>query len=353
MKKRVAVIYGGQSTEHEVSLVSARSIISNLDSRKYTVLPILIEKNGSWILEPSQDNPKKRPLTSSSQDLPDFASIAGKPLDVIFPVLHGHPGEDGTIQGVFELTGVPYVGCGILASALCMDKIVQKELCANIGIPLPKYAWFTLSEWLAEPDACLKKLSHLAYPLFVKPANQGSSIGVSKVKSESQLQPAIELSLKLTSKVIIEEGVRSAREIECSVLGNDTPQVSVLGEIIPNNEFYDYNAKYLDGKSQEVIPAQLNSSLTTRIRETALLAYKTLSCSGLARVDFLVEGESGNFFLHELNTMPGFTPISMYPKLWEASGLPYPKLLDILIDLALERHQQNSKLIKDYQFLLK
>lgn len=333
MKQKLAVICGGTNTEHEVSLVSTKSIIKNLDENKYIVTKIKIEKNGSW-----KFNGK------TSKTPPNWTKF-----DIVFPVLHGPYGEDGTIQGMLEMAHVPYIGNGVLASALCMDKVMQKDICRFYNIKTPNYFWLTSTDWSSNKtkltDYINKKIS---YPLFVKPANQGSSIGISKVKSKGKLTSTIKKALKLDNKVIIEEAVPNAREIECSVLGNESPKASVLGEIIPSNEFYDYDAKYVDGKIKESIPADLSEKLTGRIRKTAIQAFQILGCSGLARIDFLVDGETNEYFLNELNAMPGFTSISMYPKLWGATGIGYRDLLDQLVELGLERHLDRSNLNLSY-----
>ncbi|OGV90569.1 D-alanine--D-alanine ligase A [Microgenomates group bacterium RIFCSPLOWO2_01_FULL_46_13] len=358
MKKiRVAVIYGGTNTEHEVSLVSARSIIANLNPEKYELVPITITKKNTWAVQPSLlptstrqslSVQKSRALTRHRGQLPDLSSN-NQPVDVVFPVIHGPFGEDGTIQGMLEMARLPYVGSNVLASALCMDKMVQKQLCKGQGIAVVDFVGFTNNQWQRNKARLTEQIEkELGYPSFVKPTNQGSSVGVIKARGRGELRRAITQALKLDSKVLVEKAVSQAREIECSVLGNDEPEASVLGEIIPSNEFYDYDAKYVDGKSQAIIPAKLPKKLAGAIRKTALLAFKLLNCSGLARVDFLVNAKTNQYYLSELNTMPGFTSISMYPKLWEATGLPHPKLLDRLIELALERHQERSKLNFSY-----
>ena len=263
-------------------------------------------------------------------------------IDVVFPILHGPYGEDGTIQGMLELMRLPYVGCGVLASAVCMDKVVQKQLCETSGIRVPKYIWFTKYQWDNQTFPIVECAEHLSYPLFVKPANQGSSIGVTKAHSRKELLKGIKLAITRDVKVIIEEGVKNAREIECSIVGNNNPESSVLGEIIPGNEFYDYDAKYIDDNSQLIIPAKIDQKIAAQIRNTALAAFKILNCAGLARIDFFLDNQTNEYYLSEVNTIPGFTPISMYPKLWEATGISYSELLDRLIKLALDRHQEKS-----------
>jgi D-alanine-D-alanine ligase len=340
-KTKVAVIFGGTNTEHEVSIVSARSVINNLNPEKYDVVPLYISKHNQWAYLPP-DQAATLPETVDKAISPDTALNTDEL--VIFPVLHGPYGEDGTIQGMLEMLHVPYVGCNVIASAMCMDKVVQKQLCLQQGIPVVPFVWTDHYQWSKDPKPTLQYIQNkLHYPLFVKPANQGSSIGIVKVHNESELNQAIESAFAFDSKIIIEEGVDHPREIECAVLGNHNPQASVLGEIIPSNEFYDYNAKYIDGKSETKIPAALPDAISEKIRQCAVKAFQTMNASGLARVDFLIEKTSLRFYLNELNTMPGFTTISMYPKLWQASGLTYAELLDRLVELAKERYQETSK----------
>lgn len=346
---RVAVLFGGTNSEHEVSLVSAQGILANLDRTKYDPLPILITKSNEWVTTPRL-TPRYQPVIPDKLQSPILTTASvGKVLreskvDVVFPVLHGPFGEDGTVQGLLELLRLPYVGCGVAASAVCMDKVLSKQLCQQAGIPIPRYSWFTGNMWAHHRALCLAQLEPLGYPLFVKPSSQGSSVGITKAHNQDELISGIKFALERDTKVLVEAAVSNAREIECSVLGNHDPLVSVLGEIIPANEFYDYKAKYLEEGSKLIIPAKLPSSLTRKIQETAKLAFTTTDCAGLSRVDFLLDRETNKFYLNELNTMPGFTPISMYPKLWEASGIAYPKLLDRLIELALERHSERCHL---------
>lgn len=332
-KTRIAIIMGGTNTEHEVSLVSARAVLKNLDQTKYQLIPITITKDNQWQDEKGQG--------VKPSDLPDL-------YDLVFPVLHGPYGEDGTLQGMLEILRIPYVGCGVAGSAVCMDKVMQKDLCQAYDIPQVPYFWLTLGRWQDQKEKILTNIQNKFandYPLFIKPANSGSSVGVTKVKSTQELETAIGQALTRDTKVIIEQGINHAREIECSVLGpNHTPETSVLGEIIPHADFYDYDTKYLSDTSEAVIPAKLSPQLIKKIQSTARLAYEVLGCDGLARVDFLLDPETNDYYLNELNTMPGFTPISMYPKLWEASGLSFSDLLDRLIDLALYRHQARSSL---------
>jgi D-alanine-D-alanine ligase len=271
-------------------------------------------------------------------------------VDVIFPLVHGTYGEDGTLQGLLELANLPYVGAGVLGSALGMDKIVQKLVCAQAGIPIARYVWFPASEFEKHPRAVVRRVEHaLAYPVFVKPANTGSSVGIAKAHNRAELLEGIAQAMRYDRRVIVEQGIRDAREIECAVLGNDDPMVSVPGEVVPSNEFYDYDAKYVDGKSRSIIPAKLSRPMTARVRKLARLAYVVTDCAGMARADFFVTRRGNRLIFNELNTLPGFTSISMYPKLWEASGLTYGALLDRLIELALERHREKERLVRSYR----
>lgn len=356
-KLKIGVIFGGRSGEHEVSLVSAVSVIKALNKKKYQVIPIGIAKNGQWLAmgDPLRALKEKNlKLTKLATPIINpkkgtFLRVGDKEIkvDIVFPVLHGTYGEDGTIQGLFEMANIPYVGSGVLGSALGMDKVIQKQLYEQMGLPIVKYVWFI--NWGKQKEESRKKIlrhieKKLKYPLFIKPANLGSSVGISKAGDRKELIKAINLAARFDRKILVEEGVKNPREIECSVLGNDQPGASILGEIIPSGEFYDYNAKYVDGKSTAQIPAKLPKGVAQKIREIAIKAYKSLDSAGMARVDFLVEKQTNKIFLNELNTIPGFTSISMYPKLWAATGLAYPKLLDELIKLALERHREKNKL---------
>jgi len=360
---RVGVIFGGRSAEHEVSIVSAASVIESLDPQRYDVVPIGISREGRWLSSPRalqllrertgletmtecvlvpEPNRQGLMVVSGTGD-------AVAPLDVVFPLVHGTYGEDGTLQGLLELADIPYVGAGVLGSALGMDKIVQKHLFVEAGLRVAKYTWALSSRCVEKPRAVIADVERtLRYPIFVKPANTGSSIGISKAHTRKELTAAIALAAAYDRKVIFEQGVRNAREIECAVLGNDAPEVSVPGEIIPSNEFYDYDAKYVDGKSMAVIPAKLPRRTAEEVRRIAVAAYKAIDCAGMARADFFVVRGSGTIYINELNTIPGFTSISMYAKLWQASGLSFSALLDRLIDLALERHQQKSGLRRFY-----
>jgi D-alanine-D-alanine ligase len=350
-KLRVGVIYGGRSGEHEVSVASAASIFKHLDSTRYEAVPIRIEKSGQWTL--SGKAPEaisaaavlKQGQSEALERVEPSAAVTGIGLDVVFPVLHGPYGEDGTVQGLLELANVPYVGAGVLGSAVGMDKAVMKTLFAARGLPIVPHLVVLRREWAAEPAAITARIAReLRYPVFVKPANLGSSVGISKAKSDGEFRAAMELALQFDRKIVIEAGVPNAREIECSVLGNDEPEASIPGEIVPSREFYDYEAKYLDEGSQPLIPAPLDRAKTAEIQRLAIEAFRAVDGAGMARVDFLMARDSGDTFLNEVNTIPGFTTISMYPKMWEASGLPYAALLDRLIALALERHADKQQL---------
>ncbi|MEK6565967.1 MAG: D-alanine--D-alanine ligase family protein, partial [Bacteroidota bacterium] len=341
-----------------VSLVSAASAMNALDKEKYEVIPIGISPEGRWL---SSGEARKLLKEKSSLDnqpehliVPDPRKKALVPLDsanqpqsvdVLFPVLHGPFGEDGTIQGLFELANIPYVGAGVLGSAVGMDKVVQKELLRQAKIPVTPSIWFLFHEFTRnEKKLILEAEKELRYPMFIKPANLGSSIGISKAHKKTELIEAIRLAGEYDRKILVEKGIENAREIECSVLGNDDPVASVPGEVIPSNEFYDYDAKYVDGKSTAVIPAKLPKPVTKWVQQLAAQSFKVLDCSGMARVDFLVTKKTNKVYLNEINTIPGFTSISMYPKLWQASGVSYAKLLDRLIQLAVERHKAKQNL---------
>ncbi len=362
-KLRVGVIFGGRSGEHEVSLVSAQGIMSAMDREKYEIIPIGITKDGRWI---TQGDPMKllqsggqcvageiaEPASSETQalvpagrrDLIPGTCEAGFPqVDVIFPVLHGPYGEDGTVQGLLELANIPYVGAGVLGSALGMDKIAMKAIFRDYGLPVVEYLPLRRRDWERDPEAMMALVEEtIGYPCFIKPANLGSSVGISKVHQRSELAPALNLAARYDRRMLAEQAV-NAREIEVSVLGNDDPIASVPGEIVPCREFYDYIAKYIDDRSELIIPADLPPELTKRIQELAIAAFQAVDCAGMARVDFLLDKDTGELYIGELNTIPGFTPISMYPKLWEASGISYSELIDRLIELALERYADKSR----------
>jgi len=378
-KLRVGILFGGRSGEHEVSLLSAASILKAIDRSKFDVIPIGITKEGRWLasgdaenlLEGSQET--GRPLRAGDPQATPGAKLlhegmptllapepgsqvaAGKALDVVFPVLHGTFGEDGTIQGLFELAGIAYVGSGVLGSAAGMDKDVMKRLFAQARLPIVKHVTLLRTEWEKSPRKSVARIEALLrYPLFVKPANLGSSVGISKAHDRKELGPALSEAARYDRKLVVEEGVggktrrsvkaEPARELEVAVLGNDDPKASVVGEIIPGKEFYDYEAKYLSEGSVPVIPAKITKAESKRIQEMAVEAFKACDLAGLARVDFLMEPDGKRrIYLNEVNTLPGFTSISMYPKLWEATGLKYKDLMTTLIELAIERHSEKSR----------
>jgi D-alanine-D-alanine ligase len=355
-KLRIGILFGGRSGEHEVSLLSAASILKAIDRTQYEVIPIGITKQGAWLTSTEAQNllagkTNLLETKATSTGLAQQNNSITQSLDVIFPVLHGTFGEDGTIQGFFELADIAYVGSGVLGSATGMDKSAMKQLFAAAGLPQTPHVNLLRSEWKADPKRCTKLIEkHLDYPVFVKPANLGSSVGISKVHNRSELAPAMDLAAGFDRKLIIEEGVggpgAKPRELEVAVLGNDSPEASVVGEIIPGAEFYDYNAKYHSNASIPIIPAILTESEAKQIRKMAIAAFRACDCAGLARVDFLMHtGKKGKsrIYLNEINTMPGFTSISMYPKLWEATGISYKKLIDRLITLAVERHKEKQQ----------
>ncbi len=390
-KLRVGILFGGRSGEHEVSLLSAASILKAIDRKKYDVVPIGITKQGRWVTANdahallSGSQPPANPLQAGDPEATPTAEVirSGEPviippvpaeslnplalsassdlgrqslaLDVVFPVLHGTFGEDGTIQGLFELADIAYVGSGVLGSAAGMDKDTMKKLFSAAGLPQTPYLSFLRSEWSSDPRRVTKRIeAALVYPLFVKPANLGSSVGISKVHDRSELAPAMNLAASFDRKLVIEQGVggpgAKPRELEVAVLGNDSPEASVVGEIVPGAEFYDYDAKYHSDASVPIIPAHLSKTEEKQIRAMAIAAFRACDCSGLARVDFLMEpapkgrtSSKPRIFLNEINTLPGFTSISMYPKLWQATGLPYKQLIDRLIELARERHAEKKQ----------
>jgi D-alanine-D-alanine ligase len=390
MKKlRVGILFGGRSGEHEVSLLSAASVLHAIDRDKYEVVPIGITKDGRWLTAGDAENllegklvVESRHLRAGDPETTQSAAVLARGesgvvppepvhrksglvpfqtdalltrrasdrainVDVIFPVLHGTFGEDGTIQGLLELADMAYVGAGVLGSAAGMDKDIMKSLFIAAGIPIVKHVTILRSAWKKDPRKVQKFVeSKLRYPVFVKPANLGSSVGISKAHDRKEIGPAMEEAARFDRKIVIEQGVggkkNKAREIECSVLGNDEPLASVPGEIVPVKEFYDYNAKYLDEGSELIIPAKLTKAETKKVQELAVRSFKAVDCSGLARVDFLMDAQTRRIYLNEINTMPGFTAISMYPKLWAASGLDYSDLIDRLIQLGLERHEDKK-----------
>ncbi|HWF40074.1 MAG TPA: D-alanine--D-alanine ligase family protein [Candidatus Acidoferrales bacterium] len=353
---RVGVLFGGRSGEHEVSLASAASVIRALDPEKYEAVPIGISKDGRWLAgtKANQMLPevlKKGERVSLPPDptagaLLPISQGAGRPsiaVEVMFPVLHGTFGEDGTVQGLLELAGLPYVGAGVLGSAVGMDKDVQKRLFEQAGLPTVPFVAIRRSEWEQHREAVLARIKKkLKFPVFVKPATLGSSVGMSRVKNAGELSPAMDLAAEFALKIVVERGV-NAREIEVSVLGNDDVKVSVPGEIVPHREYYDYAAKYLEQGTKLEIPAKLSKQQVAKFQELAVKAFQCIDGAGLARCDFFLEKKTNRIFVNELNTIPGFTAISMYPKLWEASGLSYPKLIDRLIELAFELHREKAR----------
>jgi D-alanine-D-alanine ligase len=391
MKKlRVGVLFGGRSGEHEVSLLSAASVLNAIDKKKYEVVPIGITKEGRWVTAAHAErllkgnaaaDPEARHLRAGDPQATSAAAVLAKGegvvvppmpghdhsslvpfetdvaqvhaansvnVDVIFPVLHGTFGEDGTIQGLLELADIPYVGAGVLGSAAGMDKDVMKRLFRDAGLPIVKHVTVLRSAWREQPKKARKLIEGaLKYPVFVKPANLGSSVGISKVHGSSELAAAMDDAAQYDRKLVIEQGVggskAKAREIECSVLGNDNPTASVPGEIVPIKEFYDYDAKYLVEGTRPIIPAKLPKSKLKEVQRLAIAAFQAVDCAGLARVDFLMDPRSEKIYVNEINTMPGFTSISMYPKLWAATGVPYAELIDRLILFGLERHAEKKQ----------
>ncbi len=345
-KLKIGVLFGGKSAEHEVSLQSAQNVVNALDKNKYEVVPIGISKEGKWLLSNTSNyllninNPKLIKLNNSSREIVPLNtnSAVKEKIDVIFPVLHGPFGEDGSMQGLLKLAGVPYVGAGVLGSAVGMDKDVMKRLFREAGIPIGKFITLKINEKVN----FIKIKKELGLPLFLKPANMGSSVGINKVRNENEFKKAVSEAFKFDTKIIAEEFIEG-REIECAVLGNEKPRASIPGEVIAGQEFYSYDAKYIDDSSRVEIPAKLDKNTIKKVQDLAVKVFKVLSCEGMGRVDFFLK-KNGEILVNELNTIPGFTNISMYPKLWEASGLPLPKLLDKLIVLAVERFKKESKL---------
>ncbi len=355
-----------------MSLVSAGSVMRALDSERYNVIPVGITREGVWVTGADVMERLQREDLSSLTSVALFGDPSRKGLwrveaddrdgklellqqvDVVFPVLHGTYGEDGTLQGLLELAAVPYVGCGVLASAVAMDKALFKDVCRAWHLPIVPSLYFARQRWLAEPAAVLASVEeHLTYPVFVKPANLGSSVGISKCRNRAELEAGLHDAARYDRRLLVEQAVPHAREIEVSVLGNgDAIEASIAGEIIPGREFYDYAAKYLDegeSASRLLIPARLDAVQMEQVRALAVTAFRAVDGAGMARVDFLMNGETSELFINEINTIPGFTPISMYPKLWEASGLPYPRLLDRLIELAFERYAETASLSRIYR----
>ncbi|MHA6259835.1 D-alanine--D-alanine ligase [Sporosarcina sp. CAU 1771] len=351
MKKTLGLIYGGKSAEHEVSLSTARAVIQAIDFERYEVVPVYITYNGEWRKGESLERPVKTieelRLVGSGEDNPDsihdFLNGGSGMPDVLFPLLHGTNGEDGTVQGFFEVMNIPYVGNGVLASSAGMDKVSMKQLFAQVGLEQVPYVYFIRKGWATNQEQLIDQMEQeLGYPMFVKPANLGSSVGISKAVDRAGLITAINFALKFDRRIIVEQGV-TAREIEMGVMGNDTPKCSVTGEIKPVSDFYDYEAKYKDGNTALVIPAEVTQKVAVKMKEMALEAYKVLDCSGLVRADFFVTADD-EVLINEVNTMPGFTPTSMFPLLWQKTGVTYPELIESLIDLALERHAEKQNI---------
>ena len=375
-KIRIGVIFGGRSGEHEISLISAESVMRALNKDKYDVLPIGITKEGRWLsggdplaqLKAASHTPQELTGGSPKSEVPgpksgvptrdlvlgtwnlELGTPSLKPrspladVDVVFPVLHGPYGEDGTVQGLLELANLPYVGAEVTASALGMDKALQKTIFRQKGIPVVDFLVVKRREWEREPEAVLARVEAApGYPCFAKPVNLGSSVGITKAHNGEELRTALDIAARYDRRILVEQSAEDCREIEVSVLGNDDPIASIPGEIVPHREFYDYIAKYVDDDTELKIPANLPPPVTERVRELGVQAFLAIDCAGMARVDLFVARDFSRIYVNELNTIPGFTAISMYPQLWEASGLPYPELLDRLIELALERHAEKSR----------
>lgn len=360
MKKTVLIIFGGRSGEHEVSVKSALSIEKAIDKKKFSTHCLGITHDGVWhygksveaitsggkVLPPTQM--VSLPAKGDAQNTLEITTKTGIEFvhtDCIFPIIHGTNGEDGRLQGLLEIANLPYVGSGVLGSAVCMDKVTQKIICGHYGIPQTPFHSFTQTEWNTNKDSVMSRIqSECAFPLFVKPSNLGSSVGIQKVKTVEALEPAIAEALQFDRTVIVEQGVPDMIEIEVSVIGNEHPEASVCGAIIPHTEFYDYETKYITDDIDTQIPAEIPQAIADKIRKMAVQTFSVLQCKGLARVDFFYQPSTGEVFLNEINTLPGFTSISMYPKLWEASGLPYSELITSLIELGFEEWEAKQKL---------
>ena len=356
---RVALLYGGRSTEHDVSLASAISILKHINKEEYDIIPIRISTEGQWIMindpgliDTADDleildgkmvtvgGPKIQGFFRLGTGMGDKKAVGLErvPVDVVFPVLHGTFGEDGTVQGLLRMADLPFVGAGVMTSAVGMDKVIMKQIFFENDLPGLDYIWFLRKDWSKLQGTIVKGICDaIGFPCFIKPANTGSSVGVGKAHDEKELMRCVNIACEYDRKILVEKGI-DARELECSILGNYNPKVSVVGEIVPCKEFYDYEAKYILEKSEIIVPADISKSLIENIQRLAIAAYKAVDCSGMARVDFLMEKSTNKIYLNEINTIPGFTPISMYPKLWEASGISYSDLIDRLIRLAIERH---------------
>lgn len=358
MKMKLGLLYGGKSAEHQVSLQTAKAVIKALDLTKYEVHPIYITAEGEWVrgaqlqspvdnvedLRLEQNGQTVSPTALNSEIFPSAENQSGSgKFDIVFPLLHGPNGEDGTVQGLLELLDIPYVGNGVLASAAGMDKIMMKNIYAEAGIEQPAYVWYLRSDWEKDADAAYQAVEEkLGYPCFVKPANLGSSVGISKADDRAGLAEAFRVAFEYDRKVIIEEGI-DGREVEIAVLGNDEPECSVVGEIVPEAGFYDYKAKYEDGSTGLIIPADITEEEYSRIQKVAVESFKAIDCSGLVRADFFLT-KDGGVLMNEINTMPGFTPFSMFPMLWQESGLEYPELIEKLVELGLERFAEKKKI---------
>ncbi|MBI0580926.1 D-alanine--D-alanine ligase [Neobacillus cucumis] len=355
MKTKLGLLYGGKSAEHKVSMQTAMAVIRALDLEKFEIHPIYINEEGKWIkgaqLQAPVENVKELEFTGGNELSPLSLAPAlfegnkqeQAPLDVIFPLLHGPNGEDGTVQGLLELLNLPYAGNGVLASAAGMDKVMMKNVFAQAGLAQVNYVAFIKSEWQKEKEAAYAKVEEaLGYPCFVKPANLGSSVGISKCRNRAELETAFAEAFQFDRKVIIEEGV-TAREIEVGILGNDEPECSIAGEIVPKKDFYDYKAKYEDGETALIIPAEITEDEYKQIKAMAIQAFKALDCSGLVRADFFLT-KDGRALINEVNTMPGFTPFSMFPLLWKHTGVEYPQLIERLVNLAKERHNEKQQI---------
>jgi len=371
-KLRLGLLFGGRSVEHEVSIISARSILEALDKKRYDVTLIGVDAAGRWHCGPGDGDPARLLETAAAPETGAQAStevvlpaapgghtlvpadsagaLSAAELDVIFPIIHGRGGEDGALQGLLELAGVAYVGSGVMSSAVQMDKDVAKRLLAAADLPVVAWRTFKGNDLIPEriPDTAARGLDELGAPLYVKPANSGSSVGIQRAEDLTSLVAAIRDARRYDTKVLLEQAV-DAREIEVAVLGNDAPQASLPGEIRPKSAFYDYRAKYLDDSTELIVPAEITQEQSDRVRELAVRAFRTLDAKGLARVDFLLSRETGKLYINELNSLPGFTTVSMYPRLWEATGLSYAELIDRLVELALERHEQSAQLITKYE----
>lgn len=355
---RIALLYGGRSGEHEISIRSARSIYGALKNR-HDVFPIFIDKSGAWWRVQGSGE-----LPTTNQQLNEkvfiypgiaepslFTTSAQLKIDIAFPVLHGTHGEDGIIQGLLESAGIPYVGANVASSAAGMDKVIMKALFVQANLPVPPYLWFYRKRWQTDQDACVKEIeTAFPYPVFVKPANLGSSVGITKAHNRDELKTGVNDAARYDLKILVEKGI-NAREIECSVLGNEEPQASLPGEIVPKREFYDYVAKYIEDTTELHVPAKLDPEQVKKVQQTSIRAFQAIGCSGMGRVDLLLDRDSGEFYLNEINTIPGFTNISMYPKLWEVSGLGFPDLLEKLLQLGLDRFKEQSQNVTSFDLI--